>query len=95
MEEMDTLPRHRQTREMSLEQGLLIRALLLYTTSFQTGGGPIDKIPPFLSSEVLAGPENLQASLPWKFIPGGSVVKNSSAMQKTLVQSLGGQDPLE
>ena len=80
---------------MSLEQGLLITALLLYTTSVQTGRVPIDKIPPFLSLDILAGPENLQASLPWKFIPGGSVVKNLSAMQKTLVQSLGGQDPLE
>ena len=95
MEEMGTLPGHRQTREMSLEQGLLITALLLYTTSVQTGRVPIDKIPPFLSLDILAGPENLQASLPWKFIPGGSVVKNLSAMQKTLVQSLGGLDPLE
>ena len=28
-------------------------------------------------------------------IPGGSVVKNLSAMQKTLVRSLGWEDPLE
>ena len=40
MEEMGTLPGHRQTREMSLEQGLLITALLLYTTSVQTGRVP-------------------------------------------------------
>ena len=46
MEEMDTLPGHRQTRELSLEQGLLIRALLLYTTSVQTGRVPTDKIHP-------------------------------------------------
>ena len=43
MEEMDTLPGHKQTREMSLEQGLLNRALLLYTTSVQTGRVPTDK----------------------------------------------------
>ena len=42
MEEMDTLPGHKQTREMSLEQGLLIRALLLYTTSVQTSRVPTD-----------------------------------------------------
>ena len=40
MEEMDTLPGYRQTREMSLDQELLIRALLLFTTSVQTGKGP-------------------------------------------------------
>ena len=28
-------------------------------------------------------------------LPGGSVVKNLSAMQKTWVQSLGQEDPLE
>ena len=39
-DEMDTHPGHRQTREMSLEQGLLITALLLYTTSVQTGRVP-------------------------------------------------------
>ena len=30
-----------------------------------------------------------------KTLPSGSVVKNLPAMQKTLVQSLGGEDPQE
>ena len=32
---------------------------------------------------------------PYKGFPGGSVVKNLPAMQKTQVQSLGWEDPLE
>ena len=77
MEEMDTLPGHRQTREMSLEQGLLIRALLLYTTSFQTGRVPINKIPPFLSPEVLAGPENLPLKVHSWWLSGEEFVCNA------------------
>ena len=42
-DEMDTHPGHRQTREMSLEQGLLNGVLLLYAASVQTGRVPTDK----------------------------------------------------